>query len=64
MFELLKYFYFCIKDIYGIYLLFILGMCLLDLCKVEDVDGILKLGKNLLYILFIYYMEEILFELK
>lgn len=54
MFELLKYFYFCIKDIYGIYLLFILGMCLLDLCKVEDVDGILKLGKNLLYLFYLY----------
>lgn len=47
MSESLKHFYFCIKDTHGIHPLLTLGMCLPDSCKAEDVDGILKLGKNL-----------------
>lgn len=54
MSESLKHFYFCIKDTHGIHPLLTLGMCLPDSCKAEDVDGILKLGKNLLYLFYLY----------
>lgn len=65
MSESLKHFYFCIKDTHGIHPLLTLGMCLPDSCKAEDVDGILKLGKEFSIVIpFVLYIEEIPLELK